>query len=83
MAVLRSFLMRLAAFALFAFAVPVTPSFAQASGHVRVKIVKAGLFVGGGAGSGVPTFRARSYPFRVSGISLGITAGATVGRLDN
>jgi hypothetical protein len=50
MAVLRSFLMRLAAFALFAFAVPVTPSFAQASGHVRVKIVKAGLLVGGGAG---------------------------------
>jgi hypothetical protein len=43
MAVLRSFLIRLAALALFAFAVPVTPCFAQASGHVRVKIVKAGL----------------------------------------
>ena len=27
-------------------AVPVTPSFAQAFGHVRVKFVKAGLLVG-------------------------------------
>ena len=33
-------------------------------------------------GNGVPTWRGRSCPFRVSGLSLGITAGATVGRLD-
>lgn len=39
----------LAAIALLAIAVPTTPSFAQASGQVRVKIVKAGLSVGGGA----------------------------------
>jgi lipid-binding SYLF domain-containing protein len=49
--------MRLAAITLLALIVPVTPSLAQAAGHVRVKIVKAGLLVGGGAGSGVLTYR--------------------------
>jgi hypothetical protein len=63
-------------------AVPTTPSFAQAAGHLRVKIVKAGLLVGGGAGSGVLTYRGKAYPFKVSGLSFGITVGATVGRLD-
>jgi hypothetical protein len=29
----------------------------------------------------VLTYRGRSYPFHVTGISFGITAGATVGRL--
>jgi hypothetical protein len=62
----RAFLFRLAALVLLAVSV----------------IVKAGLLVGGGAGSGVLTFRGRNYPFRISGVSLGITAGATVGRLD-
>ncbi|MEY9883413.1 MULTISPECIES: hypothetical protein [unclassified Bradyrhizobium] len=78
----RAFVIRLAALALLAISVPVTPSLAQASGQVRVKIVKAGLLVGGGAGSGVLTYRGRDYPFRMTGVSLGITAGATVGRLD-
>ncbi|WP_370691871.1 hypothetical protein [Bradyrhizobium xenonodulans] len=59
-----------------------TPSFAQAAGHVRAKIVKAGLLVGGGAGSGVLTYRGKTYPFTISGLSFGITVGATVGRLD-
>src|SRR5256885_1871383 len=79
---LLSFAIRLAVIALFVFAVPVTPSFAQASGHVRVKFVKAGLLVGGGTGSGVLTYRGRNYLFRVSGLSLGITAGASVSRLE-
>ena len=61
---------------------PATPSLAQAAGHVRVKIVKAGLLVGGGAGSGVLTYRGKTYPFRISGLSFGITVGATVGRFD-
>lgn len=78
----RAFVIRLAALALLAISAPVTPSLAQASGQVRVKIVKAGLLVGGGAGSGVLTYRGRDYPFRMTGVSLGITAGATVGRLD-
>ena len=78
----RSFVGCLAAMTGLAFVVPVTPSFAQAAGHVRVKIVKAGLLVGGGTGSGVLTWRGRNYPFRVSGLSFGITAGATISRLD-
>jgi lipid-binding SYLF domain-containing protein len=82
MAALHSFVTRLAAIALFALIVPVTPSLAQASGYVRLKIVKAGLLVGGGVGSGVLTYRGRDYPFRLSGISLGITAGATIGQLE-
>ncbi|RXH39596.1 hypothetical protein [Bradyrhizobium zhanjiangense] len=61
---------------------PATPSFAQAAGHVRVKIVKAGLLVGGGAGNGVLTYRGKTYPFKISGLSFGVTVGATVGRLD-
>ncbi|MDH6263151.1 hypothetical protein [Bradyrhizobium sp. BR13661] len=59
-----------------------TPSFAQAAGQVRVRIVKAGLLVGGGAGRGLLTYRGKTYPFRITGLSFGITAGATVGRLD-
>jgi hypothetical protein len=81
-AVLRSYAVRLAAMALFALAIPATPSFAQAGGHVRLKVVKAGLLLGAGAGSGVLTYRGRDYPFSLSGISLGITAGATVGRFE-
>ncbi|MBR0690052.1 hypothetical protein JQ612_03650 [Bradyrhizobium manausense] len=59
-----------------------TPSFAQAAAQVRAKIVKAGLLIGGGAGSGVLTYRGKTYPFRISGLSFGITVGATVGRFD-
>lgn len=78
----RSLMVRLVAMVLITLIAPVTPLFAQAAGHVRVKIVKAGLLVGGGAGSGVLTWRGRNYPFSVSGLSLGITAGATIGRFD-
>ncbi|MBR0705546.1 MULTISPECIES: hypothetical protein [Bradyrhizobium] len=78
--VLRAVAIGFAALMLVLLAMPATPSFAQASGDVRVKIVKAGLLVGGGAGSGVLTYRGRNYPFRIAGLSLGITAGASVGR---
>ncbi|WP_240543154.1 hypothetical protein [Bradyrhizobium canariense] len=44
--------------------------------------MKAGLLVGGGAGKGVLTYRGRHYPFRVSGLSLGVTVGASFGRLE-
>jgi hypothetical protein len=78
----RAIAFYLATMALLAFAIPSSQSHAQASGQVRVKIVKAGLLIGGGAGTGVLTYRGRDYPFNVSGVSFGITAGATVGRLD-
>lgn len=59
-----------------------TPSAAQVSGAVRVNVVKAALLVGGGVGNGVLTYRGRNYPFRITGLSLGVTAGATLGRLE-
>jgi hypothetical protein len=73
---------RLAVITLFALVLPATSSLAQAPGYVRVKLVKAGLVVGAGGGSGVLTYRGRDYPFRVSGLSLGVTAGASVSRLE-
>ena len=38
--------------------------------------------VGAGGGRGVLTYRGHDYPFRVSGISLGVTAGASVSRFE-
>jgi hypothetical protein len=73
---------RLAAITFFALVLPATSALAQASGYVRVKIVKAGVIVGAGGGSGVLTYRGRDYPFRVSGLSMGLTAGASVSRLE-
>ena len=80
----RAHVLRLLAIFLLALALlaPPPPSSAQAAGHVRVKIVKAGLLVGGGAGWGVLSYRGKTYPFKVTGLSFGITAGATIGRLD-
>ena len=59
-----SWLVRIAVVALLAVVLPATSSFAQASGYVRVKLLKAGLMVGAGGGSGVLTYRGRDYPFR-------------------
>lgn len=56
----------------------VAPCFAQATGHVQVKFVKAALVVGGGGGTGTLIYRGRHYPFIVSGFSLGVAAGASV-----
>jgi len=75
-------IVRLAVIMLCAVVLPATSSLAQAPGYVRVKLVKAGLMVGAGAGSGVLTYRGHDYPFRVSGLSLGVTAGASVNRLE-
>lgn len=79
---LRLLAMYLTAVVPLALTVPVTPSQAQAPGHVRVKLLKAGLILGAGGGSGVVTYRGRDYPFRVSGLSLGFTAGASFIRLE-
>src|SRR6185295_5901521 len=75
-------IVRLAVVALIAAVLPATSSSAQAPGYVRVKLAKAALMVGAGAGSGILTYRGRDYPFRVSGLSLGVTAGASVSRLE-
>jgi hypothetical protein len=75
-------IVRLAVFVLIAAVLPAISSFAQAPGYVRVKLAKAALMVGAGGGSGILTYRGRDYPFRVSGLSVGVTAGASVSRLE-
>jgi hypothetical protein len=57
-----------------------TPSHAM-TGTVRVTVAKAGFVLGAGGGKGVLTFRHRNYPFTVQGLSLGLTAGASISKL--
>jgi len=57
-----------------------TPSMAV-TGTVRVTVAKAGFIVGAGGGKGILTFRHRNYPFTVQGLSLGLTAGASLNKL--
>jgi hypothetical protein len=47
------------------------------TGTVRVVFTKGGFIVGVGGGEGVLHFRGRSYPFTVSGMSVGFTIGAS------
>jgi hypothetical protein len=57
-----------------------TPSHAI-TGVVRVVVAKAGLVLGAGGGRGTLIFRHRKYPFTVQGLSLGLTAGASISKL--
>jgi hypothetical protein len=51
------------------------------TGTVRVTVAKAGFIVGAGGGRRTLTFRHRNYPFTVQGLSLGLTAGASINKL--
>jgi hypothetical protein len=53
-----------------------TPLHAE-TGRVAVVFTKGGFIVGVGGGDGVLVFRGRSYPFSVSGMSIGFTIGAS------
>ena len=60
-------------------------SYAQ-TGSVRLVIGKAGFIVGIGGGSGTLHFQGRTYPLRISGVSLGtigIARADLVGRATN
>jgi hypothetical protein len=57
-----------------------TPSRAE-TGTVRVVFTNGGFIIGVGGGNGVLYFRGRSYPFTVSGMSVGFTIGASTARL--
>jgi hypothetical protein len=58
----------------------VSPSHAD-SGAVQVIFTKGGFIVGVGGGHGVLVFHGRRYPFRVSGMSVGFTIGASTTKL--
>jgi hypothetical protein len=51
------------------------------TGAVRVVFTKGGFIVGVGGGNGVLFFRGHRYPFRVSGMSVGFTIGASTSQL--
>ena len=53
-----------------------TPSRAE-TGQVAVIFTKGGLVVGVGGGQGVLVLRGHKYPFTVSGMSVGLTIGAS------
>ncbi len=71
---------RLALLAVLAAAILPGTSQAQV-GQIRIVIAKAGLVAGAGAGRGVLSYRGHDYPFRVAGLTLGLTVGASVNRL--
>lgn len=47
------------------------------TGTVRFKFFKAGWFVGAQAGSGILNYRGEIYPFRIGGVSAGLTFGGS------
>jgi hypothetical protein len=71
---------RAALLALMASASLSTPSQAE-TGSVRVVFTKAALVVGVGGGREILTFRGRDYPFKISGMSIGATIGASTTKL--
>ena len=60
--------------AAFFLTVVALPSSAE-TGRVRLKVTSVGFIVGVGGGSGTLTFRGKTYPLRLSGVSAG-TIGA-------
>ena len=57
------------------------------SGTVRISFIKAGWVIGGAIGSGTLTFRGRTYPLSIGGLSYGLTFGGSqtnlYGRVSN
>ncbi len=47
------------------------------SGTVRISFLKAGWVIGGTIGSGTLTFRGRTYPLSIGGLSYGLTFGGS------
>ena len=67
--------------ALAAWTAAVNPSQAE-TGTVRVLFGAAGVIAGVGSGKGTLTFHGKTYPFEVSGASLGATLALTVSEME-
>src|SRR3954466_14085446 len=71
---------------LAAIAASISPACADV-GTVRISFIKAGWIIGGSVGSGTLTFRGRTYPLSIGGLSYGLTFGGSqtrlVGRVSN
>lgn len=73
-----SLILRAALVALLAFTGVAFSSAARAdSGFVTLTIYKAGWFIGGSGGSGVLTFRGRSYRLSTGGLDYGLVFGGS------
>jgi hypothetical protein len=46
-------------------------------GGISFRVLKAGFFIGGSAGSGMLTFHGQHYPLGIGGLSYGFTFGAS------
>jgi hypothetical protein len=75
------YVIKLAAVMLVASVILTSPSQAV-TGRVQVEFLKGGLIVGAGFGRGVLAYHGRDYRFRITGLSLGLTAGISTTRLD-
>lgn len=79
---MKSYRIRLVAAALAAlFAGSLASPSKAESGAVQVVFTKGGFIVGAGSGRGVLVFKGRRYPFRVGGMSVGFTIGASTTNL--
>ena len=47
------------------------------SGTIRLNFIKAGWVIGGSVGQGTLTFRGRTYPLSIGGMSYGLTFGGS------
>jgi hypothetical protein len=63
--------------ALAATLVGVSSSARADTGTIRLNFVKAGFVIGGAVGSGTLTFRGRTYPLSIGGLSYGFTFGGS------
>ena len=70
--------LRTAVIALAALAgVSISTTASADTGSIRFSVLKAGIVVGGSGGSGSMTFKGRSYPISIGGLSYGFTFGAS------
>ena len=77
MRVSHRFRTALIAFAAAAGLALAAPAARADSGSISFSIIKAGIVIGGSAGSGVLHFHGRSYRISIGGISYGFTFGAS------
>ncbi len=81
----RRHIFKTAAAAAAALCIAAAPALAD-SGKVRLRFASGGFIIGVGGGSGTLTFRGRTYPLSIGGISVGVigaAGGTLVGRALN
>jgi hypothetical protein len=78
---MKNFASGVALVAMFAGLIGTSTPLRAETGQVAVVFTKGGLIVGFGGGEGVLIFRGQRYPFTVSGMSVGLTVGASTTKL--